>query len=82
MASITISIPDLLRDWIEQRLESGRYPNVDTYLRALLERDQEDAAGAEALVAALGEGERSGISPRRVTDILDDVMTGRRGDAA
>lgn len=70
MASITISVPEPLRDWIEQRLEAGPYGTASEYLGELIRRDYEDNDGREALIADLERGEASGISERRVPDIL------------
>lgn len=70
MAAMNISVPDPMRDWVQSRIESGRYTSVSDYVRDLIRRDQAQADARDALVAALIEGEQSGISERRVPDIL------------
>lgn len=70
MASMTISVSEPLRDWIESRVEEGRYETPGDYLRDLIARDRADSEEREALVAALERGEASGVSERRVPDIL------------
>lgn len=70
MAAMNISVPDPMRDWVQSRIESGRYISVSDYVRDLIRRDQAQADARDALVAALIEGEQSGISERRVPDIL------------
>lgn len=70
MASMTISVPDPLRDWIDTRLAGGRYESPSDYLRDLILRDRADSDEREALVAALERGEASGLSERRVPEIL------------
>lgn len=70
MASMNISVPDPMRDWVQKRIDSGKYASVSDYVRDLIRRDQAQADAREALVAALIEGEQSGISERRVPDIL------------
>jgi len=66
MATVTVSLPDQLKDWVDERLKDGRYPTASDYVRELIRRDREQR---EALVAALIEGEQSGTSKRTVQDI-------------
>lgn len=66
----TISVPSPLEDWIEQRVAAGDYASASAYVEALIRRDREDEEIRDQLVEALKRGEASGISPRRVPDIL------------
>jgi antitoxin ParD1/3/4 len=66
MATMNVSLPDLMREWVEDRVKSGQYANASDYVRDLIRRDQEKR---EALVAALIEGEKSGTSRRTVRQI-------------
>lgn len=59
--------------------ESGAYADEGEDLRELIRRDQEDDASRGAIVAALEAGEASGISPRRVPDILAALKAERDG---
>ena len=70
MASMNVSVPDPMRDWVQQRIESGQYASASDYVRDLIRRDQMHADEQKALVAALVEGEKSGISKRRIPEIL------------
>jgi antitoxin ParD1/3/4 len=70
MVTLTISIPDQLKDWVDERVKSGRFSTADDYLRELIRQDQEQR---EALVNALIEGEQSGISTRTVSEIIADA---------
>jgi antitoxin ParD1/3/4 len=73
MASMNVSVPDPMRAWVEQRIESGQYASVSDYVRDLIRRDQLQADAREAIVAALIEGEKSGVSKRRIPEILAAV---------
>ncbi len=66
MPALNVSLPDQMKDWLEQRVKDGRYATVGDYVRDLVRRDQEEC---EALVRALHEGEESGISRRTVAEI-------------
>ena len=79
MASMNVSLPDPMRDWVQNRLDSGKYASVSDYVRDLIRRDQETADRRQMLVAALIEGEQSGISNRKVTDILAAIRKEANG---
>ena len=70
-----------MRDWVQGRIDSGRYASVSDYVRDLIRRDQETADRRQALVNALIEGEESGISERKVTDILAAIRKETNGTA-
>lgn len=73
MASMNVSVPDPMRDWVQQRIESGQYASVSDYVRDLIRRDQEQADEQKAILAALVKGEKSGLSKRRIPEILAAV---------
>ena len=81
MASMNVSLPDPMRDWVQNRIDSGKYASVSDYVRDLIRRDQETADRRLALVNALIEGEQSGISERKVTDILATLREETTGRA-
>jgi antitoxin ParD1/3/4 len=70
MATMNVSLPDPLKEWVEDRVKTGRYANASDYVRDLIRRDQEKR---DALVRALIEGEESGTSRRSVRDIAADT---------
>ena len=41
MATMNVSLPEPLKDWIEAQVKTGRYANVSDYVRDLIRRDQE-----------------------------------------
>ena len=66
MATMNVSLPDPLKDWIEAQVRTGRYANVSDYVRDLIRRDQEAKL---SLVDALEAGAASGLSERSVASI-------------
>jgi antitoxin ParD1/3/4 len=82
MASMNVSVPDPMRDWVQDRVDSGQYASISDYVRDLIRRDQMQASEREALIAALTEGEQSGVSKRRVPEILAAIKQERRGRPA
>jgi antitoxin ParD1/3/4 len=41
MATVTISLPEQMKDWVEAQGESGRFSDASDYVRDLIRRDQE-----------------------------------------
>lgn len=40
MATMNISLPDPMRDYVQNRIDSGQYASVSDYVRDLISRDQ------------------------------------------
>ena len=74
MATMNVSLPDPMKDWVEAQARTGRYSNASDYVRDLIRRDQERAAKLGELQALITEGLESGISTRS----MDDVLQGAR----
>jgi antitoxin ParD1/3/4 len=70
MATMSISLPDPVKEWIEERVRSGHYANASDYIGDLVRSDRQRREG---LVQALIEGEESGPSDRTVRDIIADT---------
>lgn len=60
MATMNVSLPDAMKDWVEGQTESGRYSNSSDYVRHLIRKDQERQASISVLQAAIDEGLGSG----------------------
>jgi antitoxin ParD1/3/4 len=43
MASMNVSLPGPMRDWVQRRIDSGQYASVSDYVRDLIRKDQEQA---------------------------------------
>lgn len=67
MATMNVSLPDPMRDWVDDQGKSGEYANASDYIRDLIRHDQERR---QALQAAIREGLESGRSPRRAEDVM------------
>jgi antitoxin ParD1/3/4 len=73
MATMNISLPDQMKDWVEQQVATGRYANASDYFRDLIRDDQDDGFGRAELRALIEEGLASGISDKTVEDIRREV---------
>jgi antitoxin ParD1/3/4 len=73
MATMNVSLPDLMKEWVEEQIKTGHYSNASDYVRDLIRRDQEYHDRRETLVKALITGENSGMSDRSLEDIWQSV---------
>ncbi|MES9853998.1 MAG: type II toxin-antitoxin system ParD family antitoxin [Candidatus Thiodiazotropha sp. L084R] len=60
MATMNISLPEPLRDWVESQSKSGLYANNSDYVRALIRQDRKLQEKQQMLQAAISEGFASG----------------------
>lgn len=55
MATMNVSLPGPMKEWVERQVEGGRYGNASDYVRDLIRKDQ-----IAALQAAITDGIESG----------------------
>jgi antitoxin ParD1/3/4 len=88
MATITVSLPDPMKDWIEAQIKGGQYASSSDYIRDLIRRDrerkdrrdQERQDRLEVLRQALEEGDPSGASPRSFDEVVEDARAPARAE--
>ena len=56
MATMNVSLPDPMKEWVEARARTGRYSNASDYVRDLIRRDQERADRIADLQKLVTEG--------------------------
>ena len=86
MATMTISLPDPMKEWIEAQIREGDYASTSDYVRDLVRRDKlrrehQRELTLEDLQKKIADSRASGISTRSVEDILAEakaVMASRR----
>ena len=83
MASMNISLPDPMKDWVETQTRSGRYDTASEYVRDLIRHDQDRAAKVAAMQKLVNEAFESGVSDKSLDDIwavTKDRAQASRGD--
>lgn len=70
MATMNISLPDPMKEWVEAQARGGRYSNASDYVRDLIRRDQERALAVAELQRLVTEGIDSGVSSRSMDEVL------------
>lgn len=69
MATMNISLPDAMKEWVETQAASGRYSNASDVVRDLIRREQERAEKIAAMQVLVEEGRASGISTLTMEEI-------------
>ena len=74
MATMNVSLPEKMKDWVEAQTESGRYANTSDYVRDLIRRDQDRGAALADLQAEIDKGLASGpAEPFELAAFLKDM---------
>jgi len=60
MATMNVSLPDPMKDWVESQARSGRYSNASDYVRDLIRRDQDRQNAIAELQRFVDDGLASG----------------------
>lgn len=60
MATMNVSLPDPMKDWVESQMKDGKFSNTSDYVRHLIRRDQERAKAVAEIQQAVDEGIASG----------------------
>jgi antitoxin ParD1/3/4 len=76
MATMNISVPDLMRDYVQRRVDSGRYASASDYVRDLIRKDQEtrldEPLSVEDIRASI-EASRIEGGTRPAEQVLDSI---------
>ena len=73
MATMNVSLPDPMKDWVEAQAASGRYANASDYVRDLIRRDQERRDKIAHMQALVSEGLESGVSGKSMAELLAEA---------
>ena len=73
MATMNVSLPDAMKDWVERQADDGRYSNSSDYVRDLIRQDQERSRKIAAMEVLVAEALESGVSERTMPEILADA---------
>jgi antitoxin ParD1/3/4 len=76
MTTLTISLPDSLKDFIEKEVQTKGYGNVSEYVRGLLREAQTKEADARLealLIAGLTNGKEIPVSPAFWSELKQDA---------
>ena len=72
MQTMNVSLPDQLKEFVDEQVGSGRYSSVSEYVRDLI-RDDEKRRAQENLETMLMEGLRSGAPTEMTREDWADI---------
>ena len=75
MATMNISLPGPMKDWVNAKTADGRYANASDYVRDLIRKDQERSDKIANMQRLVDEGLASGISTNSMDDILAEAKS-------
>ncbi|MDK4742457.1 type II toxin-antitoxin system ParD family antitoxin [Rhizobium sp. CNPSo 3464] len=84
MATMNVSLPDSMKDWVEAQAKTGRYSNASDYVRDLIRRDQVRSDKIAAMQRFVDDGLKSGVGNRSKDELFAtavarvDTMRGSR----
>ncbi|OHV78487.1 type II toxin-antitoxin system ParD family antitoxin [Ensifer sp. LCM 4579] len=75
MATMNVSLPDLMKDWVEAQTRTGRYANASDYVRDLIRKDQERSGKIAAMQRLVDDGVKSGVGNRSKDELFAAALT-------
>jgi antitoxin ParD1/3/4 len=75
--TMSFALPESLRAYIDERVQSGQYGNTSEYLRDLVRRDQDDQAKKrlrQLITAGLESGPGRPLNRRFVDELRDRAL--------
>ena len=73
MATMNISLPDQMKQWVEEQVATGRYANASDLMRDVIRERQEKLAAITRLQREIDKGRASGISDKSVDEIFAEA---------
>jgi len=70
MATMNVSIPDPMKEWVEAQAQTGRYANASDYVRDLIRKDQERNDKIVAMQRLVDDGLKSGTGTRSKDELF------------
>ena len=79
MATMNISLPQQMKDWVEEQTRGGKYANTSDVVRDLIRREQVKREKIAAMQALIDEGYASGISEKSIDEVMSDAWKAAQG---
>ena len=73
MATMNISLPDAMKEWVEAQTATGRYGNSSDVVRDLIRREQVRADEVADMQRMVDDALASGVSERSFDDVIDEA---------
>jgi antitoxin ParD1/3/4 len=70
MVTMNVSLPEPMKNWVEQQSETGKFSNASDYVRNLIRKDQEYSTKHKELQRLITEGVESGMCDLSIDEIM------------
>jgi len=74
MATMNVSLPDPMKDWVEAQAKTGRYSNASDYVRDLIRRDQARTNKIAEMQRFVDDGIKSGVGGRSKDELFSAAV--------
>jgi antitoxin ParD1/3/4 len=78
MATMNISLPDQMKDFVEASIVDGRFSNASDYVRSLIRKEQEKAEFIAYIQSAVDEGIASGFSEANLDTLMGEIKNSKK----
>lgn len=75
MATMNVSLPDEMKNWVEGQAQTGRYSNASDYVRDLIRHDQERKDKIAHMQTLVTEALECGEGKKSMSDILAEARS-------
>lgn len=75
MATMNVSLPDEMKEWVETQASNGRFANVSDYIRDVLRREQISVLRFQVMI---DDAVASGVVPMTADQLLEDIKRSSR----
>jgi antitoxin ParD1/3/4 len=82
MATMNVSLPSPMKEWVEAQVATGRYANVSDFVRDLIRDAQERQNALEEFDRLIESAEASGVSDATPDEIWDRAVERARAMGA
>lgn len=69
MTTINVSLPDSMKEWVEEQALAGQYRDAAEYIQALISQEQEQQQRIQRMQKLVDAGRASGVSEASMDDI-------------
>ncbi len=82
MATMNISLPDKMKEWVEARIAEGHFSNASDFVRELIRKEQSRQRFVAEIQTAVDEGDASGYVPFSPDELFEEIFKKAEKDAA
>lgn len=74
MATMNVSLPESMKEWVDAQANTGRYANASDYIRHLIRLDQERTDKIAVMQRLIDAGLESGIGDRSPEALFEAAL--------